>query len=76
MEVAMEREKLIEAAKLLKENCTKNNDHEICNGCPLLYGGFCMVSDDIPDSWDLSEVQDKAAVQDLMAFKERYKDGR
>ena len=54
----MEREKLIEAAKMLYEHCKQNKDKDECNGCPLLAGGMCVAYE--PDNWimlDLYEVQ-------------------
>ncbi len=73
----MEREKLIEAAKLLKEYCSLNN----CDNCP--FWNRERVEEDceiafgqVPSFWCVPEVQDDEAVQDLMAFKERYKNGK
>ena len=56
----MEREnKVLAAAELLKLHCEQNSDRDICNGCPLLNGGFCIASVNCePQYWDLPEVQD------------------
>lgn len=59
-EKMMEREKLIEAAKLLKEYCDSHGD---CNRCPFICktsDGFeeCSISEFSPDAWDLPEEQD------------------
>ena len=53
----MEREKLIEAAKMLQENCEQNHDNEYCHGCPFLFSGMCVIDYEAWE-WDLSEVQD------------------
>lgn len=56
----MERETLIEAAKVLKDNCEQRNGK--CEGCPFLDGwDYCELTQDMnyfnPSDWDLPEVQ-------------------
>ena len=57
----IERKELINAAKMLKENC-KTRDGK-CEGCPFLDGwDYCKLTQDMncfnPSEWDLPEVQD------------------
>ena len=65
----MEREKLIEAARVLKENC-ENDEYGLCKiekvNCPFQigtgkYGRYgCLIEyGRIPNNWELPEVQDK-----------------
>lgn len=59
-EVAMEREKLIEAAKMLKKNC-----YNACSKkCPFYIGieddgaNNCVLTDELPCNWEIPEVKD------------------
>ena len=55
----MEREKLIEAAKMLKEHCKKRDEFCLCNACIFYDAEACECRIyNFPDRWDLSEVQD------------------
>ena len=51
--------KLIEALKVIKEECEK---HDVCKECPFGSGdGFvCCVEDTTPDNWKINDKPTKA----------------
>lgn len=70
-------EKLMEAARLLQSNCENDECNFMQVNCPFqsrsIYGFWTCNIEGRPSCWGLPE-QDKEAVQDLMAFKARYKE--
>lgn len=47
-----DNEKLIEAAKMLQENCQSKNP-KCCEGCSFDKGGSCRLQGGIPYTWDI-----------------------